>query len=308
MLSCFIDEFNTYCNNLHYAENSVKELLRYLNDFNNFLNQQSINNIVQVKYIHLLNYVTSQPASPTTIKARIRIIPSTRDGFLCVNDYIKYNISQSLSPPKIPKKETAFLTADELKIVFKYLNKNINQTNSLRDFIIIALMATLGLRKSSAVSLNIEDIDTINQRIFIEEKGIKGKRPMVIPLALLMLIEEYISKNSIPEGPLFLSRNNKRLRADAVDKIVVKIKKSLLNEGHKFADNLHPHIFRHSAATELNNIAGFEITREMLGHRNVQNTRKYIHLSPTSYGAYMKRHPYFSNERFILNVAERSLP
>jgi len=128
-------------------------------------------------------------------------------------------------------------------------------------------------------------------------------------------LEEYVlirqcslsGKNNLTTGPLFFSRNNKRLRADAIDKIVGKIKKSLLNEGHNFANNLYPHIFRHSAATELNNIAGFDITREVLGHRNVQNTRKYIHLSPTSYGAYMKRHPYFSNERFILSVAtERS--
>ena len=112
-----------------------------------------------------------------------------------------------------------------------------------------------------------------------------------------MLIEEYISKMNLTKGPLFLIRNKKRFRTDAVDKIVGKIKISLLNEGHQFASNLHPHIFRHSAATEINDIAGSDITREMLGHRNVQNTRKYIHLSPTSYGAYMKRHPFFTTER-----------
>jgi integrase len=95
------------------------------------------------------------------------------------------------------------------------------------------------------------------------------------------------------QSPLFLSGRKKRLRADAVDKIVTRIKQALLKEGHQFARSLSPHIFRHSAATELNDLAGFDITRELLGHRNKQNTRKYIHLSPTSYGTYMKRHPYF---------------
>ncbi len=306
MLHCFFDEFKTYCKNLHYAENSVKELLRYVNDFNDFLIEHQVNDLLQLKYIHLLNYVTSQPVSPHTVKARIWALKKFFN-FLHLHEYIKDNISKSLSPPKIPQKETSFLTQDELKIVFEYLANNINQTNGLRDFIIISLMATLGLRKSSVVSLNIEDFDCINHRVFIEEKGIKGKRPILTPLALLTLIEEYISKYNLPEGPLFVSRNKKRLRANAVDKIVSRIKKSLLSEGHQFAGNLHPHIFRHTAATELNNVAGFDVTREMLGHRNAQNTRKYIHLSPASYGAYMKRHPYFFNERFILSVAERSL-
>jgi len=61
MLSCFIYEFSNYCNNLRYAKNSVKELLHYLNDFTKSLNQQSINNLAQIKYNNLLNFVTSQP-------------------------------------------------------------------------------------------------------------------------------------------------------------------------------------------------------------------------------------------------------
>ena len=61
MLSCFIYEFSNCCNNLRYAKNSVKELLHYLNDFTKSLNQQSINNLAQIKYNNLLNFVTSQP-------------------------------------------------------------------------------------------------------------------------------------------------------------------------------------------------------------------------------------------------------
>jgi len=298
MLSCFIYEFTTYCKNLSYAENSVKELLRYINNFNDFLIDKQVNDLSQLKYIHLLNFVTSQPASPHTVKARIWALKKFFC-FLHLQEHINDNISKDLKPPKIPQKETAFLTANELKIVIGHLVKNIYQTNGMRDFLIISLMAILGLRKSSVVALNVKDLDTINQRIFVLEKGVKSKRPILIPLAIFDLLHEYITRNNITDGPLFLSRNKKRLRADAVDKIVGNIKKSLLSDEHQFAQNLHPHIFRHSAATELNDIAGFDITRELLGHRNIQNTRKYIHLSPTSYGDYMKRHPYFYHERSL---------
>jgi integrase/recombinase XerD len=299
MLSCFIEEFTTYCNNLHYAKNTIKELLRYLQALDNSLKEQSINNITKVKYLHLINFVTLPPSTPNTVKGRIWALKKFY-GFLTVKDYIEDNISKSLNPPKIPKKETLFLTKDELKIVFRYLVNNINQTNGLRDFVIISLMSTLALRKSSVVSLNVEYLDVINQRIFIEEKGIKSKRPMVLPSVIFDLLQKYIITKQQTGGALFISRNKKRLRVDAVDKIVSRIKESLLNEGHWFAQNLHPHIFRHSAATELNDIAGFDITREILGHRNVQNTRKYIHLSPTAYGTYMKKHPYFLKQRILV--------
>ncbi len=309
MLSCFIAEFLDYCKNLSLAESSIKDLIRYVRQLDEYLIHQSTNGPLQVSnlnYKHLFNYTVSNNAMPTTIKMRIWAIKKFFN-FLHLHEYIKDNISKELIPPKIPKKETSFLTQFELKIIFGYLAKRIIQPNGLRDFIIISLMATLGFRKSTVVAINGEHIDIINQRIFIEEKGIKGKRPVLLPMSLLMLIEEYISKMNLTKGPLFLIRNKKRFRTDAVDKIVGKIKISLLNEGHQFASILHPHIFRHSAGTEINDIAGFDITREMLGHRNEQNTRKYIHLSPTSYGAYMKRHPYFSNEIFGMSKAGGSL-
>ena len=313
MLKPYFTEFLGYCKTLSLAENSIKDLIRYIRQLDDYLNDPLTNGpacVSQLNYKHLFNYTVSNNAAPTTVKMRIWAIKKFCN-FLYLHEYLKDNISKDLIPPKIPKKETSFLTLFELKIIVEYLVKNISKPNGLRDFIIIYLMAVLGLRKSSVVSLNTEDIDPENQRIFIEEKGLKGKRPIVIPDGLVFFLEEYIyskfdlsaAENNLYQRPLFLSRRNrspcdrnKRLRADAVDKIVTRIKQALLKEGHQFVRNLSPHIFRHSAATELNDLAGFDITREMLGHRNEQNTRKYIHLSPTSYGSYMKRHPYFKLE------------
>jgi integrase len=212
---------------------------------------------------------------------------------LHLHDYIKDNIAINLSPPKIPKKETRFLTENELKIVFAALAENSNYINGLRDFVIVLLMAITGLRKSSAVALNVEDFDAVGHSLTVTEKGLPGKRLLQIPSAISTLLNEYIGRCDIKKGPLFLSRKKQRLKPDGVNKIVNLIKNRLLKEGHAFAQTLHPHIFRHSAGTQLNEVAGFSITKEMLGHRNSQNTRKYIHLSPASYGNYMKRHPYF---------------
>lgn len=292
MLTPFISEFNDYCKNLNLAQNSIKELVRYINQLNIFLKDYPLKEVKYLTYKHLINYVIHDAPKATTIKMRIWALKKFF-AFLHLQDYIKENIANELKTPKIPKKETAFLNDNELKIIIEYLIKNLNKSNVWRNFLIILLMAVCGLRKSSVVAIDKTDFDQQNKCIFISEKGNADKRPIYIPLAVLLLLKEYIRRFNIKEGPLFVNKRKNRMSPDGVNKIIGQLKTELLNAGHDFAIRLHPHLFRHSAATQLNEIAGFTVTKDILGHRNVQNTRKYIHLSPTFYGQYMKRHPYF---------------
>ncbi len=292
MLNGFFSEFLKYCKNLALAGNSIKELIRYLEQLDAYLINDGPAQLLQLQYKHLVNFAVSNEASPTTVKARIWALKKFFS-FLHLHDHIKVNIAINLSPPKIPKKETRFLTEIELKNIFEFLSESSNTANGLRNFVIILLMAIAGLRKSSVVALNTEDFDAQNHRLMISEKGLPGKRVVQIPLVISTLISEYTCRFDIKKGPLFLNHKKQRLKPDGVNKIVNLIKSGLLKEGHDFAGSLHPHIFRHSAGTQLNEVGGFSMTKEMLGHRNAQNTRKYIHLSPVSYGGYMKRHPYF---------------
>jgi integrase/recombinase XerC len=56
--------------------------------------------------------------------------------------------------------------------------------------------------------------------------------------------------------------------------------------------NLHAHLFRHTAATYLNRVAGTTITQHVLGHAWRKNTYKYTHLNPDHYAGYMRKHPF----------------
>jgi len=57
---------------------------------------------------------------------------------------------------------------------------------------------------------------------------------------------------------------------------------------------LHAHIFRHTAATHLNKVAGVDITQHVLGHSQRKNTEKYTHLNPDEYAQYMRKHPFMN--------------
>ncbi len=101
MLSCFIAEFLDYCKNLSLAESSIKDLIRYIRQLDEYLIHQSTNGPLQVSnlhYKHLFNYTVSNNAMPTTIKMRIWAIKKFYN-FLHLHEYIKDNISKELIPP-----------------------------------------------------------------------------------------------------------------------------------------------------------------------------------------------------------------
>jgi integrase/recombinase XerD len=84
-----------------------------------------------------------------------------------------------------------------------------------------------------------------------------------------------------------MSKRNQRLASRSVQSIFYNVAQKL-----EIDKKLHPHLFRHTAATYLNQIAGLEITQFVLGHLTQQNTRQYAHLNPNIYAQHMKQHPY----------------
>ncbi len=286
MLISFISDFITYCQNLDYAESSITELNRYLSNFNHFVKRLELKNLSQIDYAHLVDFVTSTPKSPNTAKARIWTLKKFFQ-FLMLKGYVKTNIARPLPLPKIPQKEASFLNTDELKIIFEKIIKQYQNPDGLRNLIIFALMAVLGFRRSTVAWLKVQDLDLTFGRIFVREKGLGVKRPVIIPYRISLLISEYLAQYDLNEGPLFFSHHNKALSSEGVYKII-----RLMLKKADCPDSIYPHMLRHSAATQLNEIAGFEVTKEMLGHKNPKNTQKYIHLTPSVYGQYMKRHPF----------------
>lgn len=294
MLSEYIKVFEPYVKTYFDSEDSIKECLRYVRDFNTYLNLMKFSDVKQVQYHHLLNFTTSGDAGPPTIKARSWAV-NIFYAFLHIYNHIEYNIALDLPKIKVPKKEADFLTTEELTLIFNHLAGKTKQPYGLRNLIIFVLMAVLGLRRKSVSELNVQDVELKYSRIYAREKGTWGKRAMPLPLVISDIINEYICKNNLTSGPLFPSKRGGRLRPDAINKIIKNVKDEIFKERRskaKLPAKLNPHLFRHSAATQLNEAAGFAVTRDVLGHKRDNNTQNYIHLSPSSFGELMKKHPF----------------
>lgn len=148
------------------------------------------------------------------------------------------------------------------------------------------MLGLLGLRTATVIGLDVEHIDTETGLAWITEKG-RRQRQLVLPNILNTLLQIYITEHHSGAGPLFLSIRKKRISPRILQDIFRTIADILGIKKH-----LHAHLFRHTAATQLNKVAGTAITQAVLGHERRYSTLKYAHLNPDVYATYMKRHPF----------------
>ena len=112
-----------------------------------------------------------------------------------------------------------------------------------------------------------------------------------MPKILCLVLTQYFDSFDKKDGPLFLSKRNKRLSPRTLQDIFQQAAGNLDIDKH-----LHAHLFRHTAATHLNKVSDSKITKHVLGHMWSKNTEKYAHLNPDQYAVYMQKHPYMSKE------------
>lgn len=95
-------------------------------------------------------------------------------------------------------------------------------------------------------------------------------------------------------GPLFLSRINKRISNRMVHNLFFTASDAL-------GLHIYSHLFRHTAATHINKIAGLDVTKQVLGHKRRESSERYVHLNPDVYAEYMARHPYMNLKNKVGN-------
>ena len=189
---------------------------------------------------------------------------------------IKYAFSNILDKDltlkiKRPKKEERIptvLTKEETKALLDAL-----ETKKSR--LMISLIYACGFRVSELLNLKIKDLNLDEKTGYVRQgKGRKDRR-FNIPDSLLKTLEKQANFQQ-EQGHEYLFTGYKgQLSARNIQKIVNKaavkaqIKKSV-----------HPHTLRHSFATHLleNNVDIRKI-QELLGHRDLNTTQRYAHVS-----------------------------
>jgi len=290
MLEMEMKHFLKYCKISEFTEKSIEALTTRLNEFKKYLETTTITSVKDILYQHLREYVAEFKTPSVHIKkGRVWTLHQFFH-FLTLNGWVSENIALDIPYPKIEKTVPHFLTIDEYNRILSYFIKNAIDFFGLRNLVIIMMLGLLGLRLGPILSLNIEDIDLETGLICFTDKGRK-ERTLVLPGILSIVLSQYLELHERKLGPLFLSKRFKRISLRTLQIIFKQAADELGIEKH-----LHAHLFRHTAATHLNRVAGPAITQHVLGHSYRKNTEKYTHLNPDQYAVYMKRHPYMKGE------------
>jgi integrase/recombinase XerC len=288
MLHSYIEQFLRYCQVANSSSKSIEALTLRLKQFKQFCQALSIESISDISYHHVLSFVADYGAPSVHVKKNRVWALRHFYHFLKLNKIVDDNIAGDIPYPKVERKVPKYLTAAELNHILDYFARQAETTTGLRNLIIIMLFGFLGLRLQAVLKLNVEDVELKSRLIWLRDKG-GIKRHLPLPDILYKALAAYLATPGLAGGPLFLSKRNKRLAGRTVQD---RFRTAMHELG--IGKHLHAHLFRHTAATHINKVAGPDITQHVLGHASQQHTRQYTHLNPDVYAVYMKKHPYMN--------------
>ena len=178
--------------------------------------------------------------------------------------------------PKNSKPLPAFVREQDMNRLLDGEEMWQDNFEDLRARTIIILLYHTGVRVSELTGMDVSSLDMYDS--YIKVKG-KGNKERVVPFGeeLKAGLEKYLvvreSFAGMKDGPLFVDDRLRRMSPDQV-RAIVKNNLSKVTTQKKRS----PHVLRHSFATAmLNNGAGIESVKKLLGHAKISTTEIYTH-------------------------------
>ena len=223
--------------------------------------------------------------SPTGIKRKIATLRSFYK-YYYNNNLIKTNPISKITMPKIRDKEIIRFDVNE---VVDFLNsvesgdkltekeKVFHKKTKIRDIALLSLLLGTGIRVSECIGINLSDVDLKNTAIRIKRKGAK-EAVIYFSDEVLKPLTEYINYRETLENiddkdrdALFLSLQNKRITARAVENLVKKYASEVTPLKH-----ITPHKLRSTFGTNLyKETDDIYLVASVLGHSDVNTTKKH---------------------------------
>lgn len=286
----YIERFLSYLE--HEKNYSSLTILNYRKDLMEFLeliNNKDLSKVVKDDVRIYLKILFDNDNKASTVSRKISTLKSFYK-FMKENKFISINPVSSIKYPKKEKNLPKFVQYNELEdLILISKNGELGDRNNL----IIELMYSTGVRVSELVNIKISDIDFTNKRIRILGKGSYERFVFFGEYANEALVK-YISEKRIQllkgqeNDYLFLNKDGRKITTRGVFKVIDNIIKET-----SIKTKVSPHTLRHTFATHLlDNGCDLRSVQEMLGHKNINSTEVYTHVtSERLKDVYFKSHP-----------------
>lgn len=207
--------------------------------------------------------------------------------FIAIRQFLKYLTKRDvecLSPDKIelaklPERDIDVLYPEEVaQLLASFQGTAIED---LRDFALVSILFSTGVRISEAARLNRDDIRKEAKELTVRGKGNKI-RVVFLSEDAHSAIAAYEEKRTDIDPALFIrhkkgvgEQDDLRLTTRTMQRI---IKKRAANAG--ITKDITPHTLRHSFATDLlSNGADIRHVQQLLGHSSITTTQIYTHIT-----------------------------
>ena len=259
------------------SQYTVKSYKRDLNCLSTYCESKSISLWTDLKQTDIRSYIASrhrQGLSSTSLQRELSAIRSFFN-FLLKNQLTDNNPGQYIKAPKKTRKLPKTLDVDQIKSL---LEAGTNSTIEIRDLAMFELFYSSGIRLSELAQLNLTDIDLTDKSLMVRSG--KGGKSRMLPIgskavvAINTWLEHRIKSITSTETALFISTSGTRLGQRSIE---LRLKQWCKKKG--IAENIHPHMLRHSFATHLlESSQDLRAVQELLGHSNISTTQIYTHL------------------------------
>lgn len=235
--------------------------------------------IKQIKIEELYRYQSFSPGSTNSLSAasrcrRTSTVKSFFNYLTLKRHLLDFNVCQELDMPKRQASLPRYLEESECERLLAACDGPF----AYRDYAILMLLLSCGLRVSELVSLNVTDVYEDHVRVL----G-KGNKERIVFFAegCREALDDYLDVRNIEhvkesdKNALFISRKNCRITVRGIQNM---LDSKLLAAGLD-ASRYSPHKLRHTAATlMLKNGVDTRALQEVLGHSNLNTTQIYTHL------------------------------
>lgn len=259
------------------SPNSLAALRHDLAYFQEFCKQHGFETWSQIRSPHLRQFVVYAHKTGVSGRSVQRYLSSIRSFFryLLREGVVQANPVVGIRAPKYEKRLPNALDVDQAQ---QLLTTDANDPFAVRDFAIMELLYSSGLRLSELVGLSVADVDIGDATVRVTGKGNKMR---IVPVGRIALQALHVWLQQRPQWlkeaqqqALFLSRDGNRLHQRSIQTRI-----RLWGLRQNLPGSVHPHRLRHSFASHLLQSSGdIRAVQELLGHANIGTTQVYTHL------------------------------
>jgi integrase len=201
---------------------------------------------------------------------------------------ISKNYMESIKRPKaitsqktLEKREKSFLTPTEIKVYLDAVKNGVGSSNARkrqmreRDYAIIVIFLTTGIRKSALIKLDVDNVDFENRVLWVTDKGSKV-HPYILGDEAIEALKAWLKKRhealkGNETNALFVTQYGLRMQRYAIEDVVNKYAIDIKGK------NITPHKLRATYGTQLyNKTKDIYFVQQAMGHSSPTTTERYV--------------------------------